>query len=210
MANLHRIKEIILKKNLSIKEVSRDVGITEQALLKIIRENSTKIETLEKIAMKLNVSPKIFFDDTDIVEEKKTITLPSKSIETRPRIPYEAAAGRLSMALDGVKIDDCEQVPIVRSFPDYDYSIFARGDSMEGELKSGDELFCKSIINTHFVQWGRMHVLDTSQGIVVKRIFDNENDILCKSELCELYKDFNIPKNEVYNIGLIIGMIRRY
>ena len=50
------------------------------------------------------------------------------------------------------------------------------------EYHSGDELACLYIKNTSFVQWGRCHVLDTAQGIIVKRIFDSGEFIRCVSD----------------------------
>jgi phage repressor protein C with HTH and peptisase S24 domain len=130
--------------------------------------------------------------------------------ETRPRIPMDAEAGSLTMAADGITIDDCEQLPVIKAFARYDFTIFARGDSMFPEYHSGDELACLYVKNTTFIQWGCCHVLDTVQGIVMKRIYDDGEYILCKSENSELFKDFKIHKTEVYNIALVIGLVRRY
>ena len=46
--------------------------MTEQALQLLIRKNSTKIETLELIAQKLNVSISIFFEDNTEGTEAST------------------------------------------------------------------------------------------------------------------------------------------
>ena len=64
MANLFKIKEIARAKRISIKNLAENVGITEQGLQKLIRDNSTKVETLEKIAHELEVPIGYFFDDT--------------------------------------------------------------------------------------------------------------------------------------------------
>lgn len=63
MANLLKIKELLKEKKITIKSFSTDIGMTEQGLQKLIRDNSTKIETLELIAKKLNVSVMVFFDE---------------------------------------------------------------------------------------------------------------------------------------------------
>ena len=132
--------------------------------------------------------------------------------ETRPRIPLNAAAGSISVALDGITNEDSEQLPFVSAFSNYNYTIRVKGDSMKPEFMSGDELACLQLTNgkARFIQWGRYHVLDTAQGVVVKRIYDNGEYILCKSENKELYPDFQILKEDIYNIGLVIGMLRRY
>lgn len=63
MANLLKIKEFAEKKNIPLEHVAKDSGITVQGLYKIIRENSTKVETLEKIAKSLDVPISVFFED---------------------------------------------------------------------------------------------------------------------------------------------------
>lgn len=130
--------------------------------------------------------------------------------ETRPRIPLNAAAGSMTIALNGVTREDCEELPIIQAFRNYDFTILVNGDSMQPEFHSGDEIACVYLKQSSFIQWGRSHAIDTSQGIIVKRIYDDGDCILCKSEDCEMYKDFKIPKDEIYNLGLVIGMIRRY
>lgn len=129
------------------------------------------------------------------------------TVETRPRIPFDAAAGSLSDAIASVSNDDCEQIPVIPTFPRYDFTIIARGDSMEPQYLSGDELACLFIKERSFVQWGRAHVLDTAQGVVVKRIFDAGDRILCKSNNPD-YPDFSIPKTDIYHMALVVGYIR--
>jgi DNA-binding Xre family transcriptional regulator len=63
MANLLKIKDLARMRNISLKQLAEDVGISEQALHQLIRRNTTAIATLETIATKLNVSPVVFFDD---------------------------------------------------------------------------------------------------------------------------------------------------
>lgn len=65
MANLQKIKELARQKNLTLREVAANAGITQQALSKIIRVNSATIDTAEKIAAALEVSPAEFFKETD-------------------------------------------------------------------------------------------------------------------------------------------------
>lgn len=146
--------------------------------------------------------------DYMLKEEGKENTLKSANdFETRPRIPYTAAAGKLSEALEGVIKDQCVMVPVVRSFPEYDFSIVVNGDSMSPEYKSGDEIACKRINDSRFIQWGRAHVLDTTQGIVIKCLYDDGDSIRCVS-LNSLYPPFSIPKDGVYSISLVVGMLR--
>lgn len=63
MATLQKIKLLALQKNIPLSKLAEQCSITHQALNKIIRTNTTSIETLEKIAAVLGVSVGHFFDD---------------------------------------------------------------------------------------------------------------------------------------------------
>jgi DNA-binding Xre family transcriptional regulator len=74
VANLLKIKEIAKEKKISIRELSASAGITEQGLQRLIRENSTKVETLEAIAKKLDVHISVFFDELPQATSKELTT----------------------------------------------------------------------------------------------------------------------------------------
>lgn len=63
MVNLHKIKKIAKDKRIPIRELAEGIGLTNAALYKIITTNSTKVETLEKIAIYLGVPVSTFFEE---------------------------------------------------------------------------------------------------------------------------------------------------
>jgi hypothetical protein len=78
---------------------------------------------------------------------------------------------------------------------------------MEPEYYSGDEVACKRINERSFLQWGRVHVLDTTQGVVIKRIYEHGDCIRCCSYNDE-FPDFLIPKDEIRSYNLVVGSLR--
>lgn len=154
----------------------------------------------------LEQMPIVEYKNSEILESNLTQDL--LNVPTRPRIPLDAAAGSLSFALSSVSESDCEQIPIIPTLPKYDFTIIARGDSMIPDILSGDELACKFINENRFIQWGRIHVLDTAQGVVVKRIFDANGNIVCHSNNPN-YPDFPISKDEIYHLAIVVGLVRQ-
>jgi len=63
VANLNIIRDICLIKKTSLKDLAKQVGISEMGLHRILQTNSTKINTLEKIANVLDVKIEAFFED---------------------------------------------------------------------------------------------------------------------------------------------------
>lgn len=127
-------------------------------------------------------------------------------LETRPRIPLTAIAGSLSEAPNGVTMEDCEQLPVVHQFPSYDFTMLIKGDSMSPKYESGDEVACRKIDQNRYIQWGKVHVLDTTQGIIIKRVYEDGDKIRCVSYNKE-YADFSIPKEDIYSMSLVVGVL---
>lgn len=149
-----------------------------------------------------------------LLEDKSENWSPTPCIETnpqetRPRIPLDAAAGSLSTIAQSVAESQCERLPIISRFPQYDFTIIVKGDSMEPEFRSGDEIACRFIDEPSFIQWGRPHILDTNQGVVLKRIYNRSNAILCRSDN-NFYEDFEIPKEDIFHIALVVGAVRLF
>ena len=129
--------------------------------------------------------------------------------ETRPRIPLEAAAGSLSLFTQSVTSADCEHLPVVTRLPKYDFTIMVKGDSMEPNFKSGDEVACRMVREGAYIQWGQPHIIDSYDGIVLKRIHDKGDQILCTSDNPN-FGDFYIPKNDINHLALVVGLIRLF
>ena len=64
MANFQRIRELCLKKNIQLKELAKEINMTEVGLQDLLKRNSTKTETIEKIAKFLNVQVGYYFNET--------------------------------------------------------------------------------------------------------------------------------------------------
>lgn len=63
MVDLGKIETLAKEKGIQLGVLAERAGISYQALNKLIRNNSTRIETLVSIAEILDVSPSIFFSD---------------------------------------------------------------------------------------------------------------------------------------------------
>lgn len=129
----------------------------------------------------------------------------SEEKETRPRIPTSVAAGSLMGFADAIKSYDCEMQPVVKNFPTYDYTIIVKGDSMEPKFEGGDEVAIKKV--TSFIEWGKTYVLDTRDGAVIKRLFDEGDSFRCVSYNKD-YPDFLVSKADVFGIYKVVGLLR--
>lgn len=125
--------------------------------------------------------------------------------EMKPRLPITAAAGKLDCYLEGVMGYECDYIPIMRGFPEYDFTMFIKGDSMTPKYESGDEIALKKVQN--IVEWGKDHVLATEDGAIFKRIFDEGDSVRCVSYNKD-YPDLIVPKERIYGYYKFVGLIR--
>ncbi len=128
-----------------------------------------------------------------------------------PLIPIAAIAGPNGWDESGIAELDCTRYDV----PDFnevhaDFLIRVSGSSMYPKYSSGDILACRKIDEITFLQWGKIYVIDSRQGAMVKRLFEIEGDaehILCKSDNPN-YPPFPLPKDEIRSLSIVVGAIR--
>ena len=136
----------------------------------------------------------------------------NKEYKTVPLLPIDAVAGFPLEDIMGINYADCEQYRV----PEFEMSgcefvIRVSGSSMYPKYSNGDLLACKKIPEITFFQWGKVYVLDTIQGALVKRLFEDketQDNIICQSDNKESYPPFSLPKNEIRSLSIVLGVIR--
>lgn len=129
-----------------------------------------------------------------------------------PLIPLDAVAGFPATDSSYAYMENCDRY-IIPEFQDKgaDFIIRVSGDSMIPLYYNGDLIACHKIHDIRFFQWGTVYVLETSQGILVKRIMestDHDDCILCTSENDTVHRPFLLPKDDIRSMSTIVGLIR--
>lgn len=108
-------------------------------------------------------------------------------------------------------INDCPLYAVPDIKIPADFLIRVGGDSMNPVYCEGDLLVCRMIQELLFFQWGKTYVIDTSQGVMVKNVYedkDNPDNILLVSENSEKYPPFAVPRKDIRKIALVVGSLR--
>lgn len=140
--------------------------------------------------------------DQEYIEE---LTERNGKVNIIPLLPVEAIAGGLQMWSQSVELSDCKK--IVSPIPGADFAIHVSGDSMEPEIHNGTYIYIKRINDRAFIPWGNTMVVDTENGVVVKKLFPIEGDdecILAKS-VNPAYPPFKIPTESIFGIYRVLG-----
>lgn len=204
MANLLKIKTIAEEKNIPLKDIAEYIGITQTGLSKIIRENSTKTTTLEKIAVKLKVSVSTFFEDEEqcnIEREPGIISYFSKSKE-KEGVPFwdlPVSAGHSLTAIKGKR----KPAGYVVGLPGADIAenIFpVTGMSMEPEVSSSAIIGVRKIDNWETLNTERIYLIITRDDRMIKRIEHDNQDSQILWCVSPNYPKFKVYKSEIIEI----------
>lgn len=126
-----------------------------------------------------------------------------------PLLPFSAVAGSLAenTPVDLMHAIDTYVVPDF-SARSADCAVRVDGDSMYPKYSNGDILAIRIIKDPTFFQWGRVYVLSTNQGCVIKRLFPDPDDpdgIICHSENSANYPDYKINKQDIIGVAIVVG-----
>lgn len=229
MSVKERLKEYIDFKGLSIRYFCESIGVSSAYVTSM--RKSIQPDKLEVIALQypdLNVQwlltgegemqkfPEgILGKSNQIVGEMlerlniKGPFVEEGTIAFVPLLPIAAQGGTLNDFVVSVKDSDCEK--IISPIKGADFAITVSGESMAPEYPSGSKILIKKINEKSFIEWGRCYVLDTYNGVVIKKLdapVEEDprfgfNYVICVSvNPAPIYKPFRVPTED------IIGMYR--
>lgn len=181
-------------------------NLTEQFVMSICEAfpevNSSWLLTGEG-AMFVDLFPSEVKKNSSDVEK----TTSEEKLKQIPILPISAQGGSLNDFTHSVRKYDCEWMSSPIS--DADFAIEVAGDSMAPEYPAGSRVLIKRINESAFVEWGKVYVIDTENGVVLKRVVpaDDENYIRCVSiNPAPDYAPFNIPKSSIFGMYIVLGL----
>ena len=221
MQIIDRLFEFFRENHLSNYKVEKACGLTNGYLRNLRKAPS--FEILEKI---FSTYPElnrdwVLYGEGDMLRSSDADPSQSNAKERPvlkevtkgglPLIPIDAVAGFNGWDESGVSELDCTHYDV----PDFetahaDFLIRVSGSSMYPKYSSGDILACRKIDEITFLQWGKIYVIDSRQGAMVKRLFPMESNadmVLCKSDNPN-YPPFELPKEEIRSLSIVVGAIR--
>ena len=208
--NYSNIRRLIEQKGFTFKRFCDKIGMTPQGFEPAINKETVPLRVLRKMSETLDIPISRFFDEPEHVQVLNSKKVKEHDQNGLPLIPFEFMAG-FGEDNSGIILNECERY-VIPEFENLgaEYLIRVGGSSMYPKYSSGDILACKKIKDILFFQWGKVYVIDSSQGQMVKRIFEHENKdmILIVSDNKEKYPPFVMPKIDIRSISIVVGAVR--
>ncbi|GIV40119.1 MAG: hypothetical protein KatS3mg033_1919 [Thermonema sp.] len=204
-----RLRKFIESKNLSIREFERSISVANATIANAIKNNtSIRSDILYKIFYKYpELNPNYLFGRSDEMIQLSVEQKPGKlSGNSIPLLPTYAIAGEslFSEVISHNNIEDYLRIPNVRA----DFAVPVSGESMHPYYRAGDIIACKIIKDASFFQWGRVYLLNTRQGLMLKRIYPGSNgNVRCVSYNSD-YPPFELPQEDILSVAVVVALVR--
>lgn len=190
---------------------------TNKAGINDIKNNRKKISidainSMIKSYPEVNISyilegngPIFHTDQFHIINQPKEDYIIKKGI---PLVNLHASAGK-HLGEIVFHEHEVESRYVIPEFAKADFLIRVKGSSMYPKYSPGDILACIKMNKDNFIQWNKAYVLDTTQGIMVKRILKGSAGTWILRSDNKDYQDIDVnPAQDIYAISLVIGVIR--
>lgn len=214
-----RIEKLIFDSKLTPRRFAIEVGVdTSNFSRKLKGTLPWTINDINKISEKLRIRKDWLLEGVgqmmkapdEALDQIPAMPTKQNNHDGIPLIPTSAMAGALSG--DSITINewDIETRIVVPVFKKSDFCIRIEGDSMQPRYCRGDIIACTRVpLSDLWFQWGKIYVIDTRQGALVKHIEKGKDDdhILLVSDNPD-YKPFEIATSELFGVAIVNGLIR--
>ena len=184
--------------------LDQDNGITESNIVKFAEcypEVNINWLILGRGHMLLNS------DELSLLKGQHSFTIESTAQSSLPLIPTD----RLGQYLANPKTQELSEYQhdyFQSEFSDVDFFTRVRDLSLFPLYSSGDIIACKIINDKDFIQWNKIYLLATNQGIIIKRILEGKDEDHFKmSSDNPSFHSFEISKTDIKAMAIIRGGI---
>lgn len=214
-AIIERLRELITQLDCNKTSFANKIDVPQASIASLFMRGKTiSSQVLARISRtfpQVNIEWLITGEGEMLKTDQHTIQAPTLKEEGTPLLPVEAWGGSLTGSSIAILAEQCKKYNVPIS--NIDYLIPIAGDSMMPDYCPGDVVAIKKVNEKAFIEWGKVYVLDTCNGVVIKEVQPSENDgcITCISRNTpSKYKPFEINLNpeDFYGMYAVKGTVR--
>lgn len=202
---IERFDKYMKTKGLNDNKVTNSLGLSIGTLGKSRKENrdlsEKNIEKILNFYTDLNRTWLLTGEGSMFTTKPSLAGFNEMEYTRVPLLPISAQGGSLNDFVVSVSLQDCEK--IISPINGADIAITISGDSMADEYPNGSIVLAKRINERAFIDWGKVYVLDTCNGVVVKTLTPSEKEdcVRCVSiNPNPIYAPFEVALNDIYGV----------
>lgn len=187
----------------------RDAGLvhTQGEFAELLKANRSTISCALKGDTKY-LTPRLVERAEEVVRHKLDEQGKPAPEDSLLLIPTGARAGTIADFCEAVHEYDCER--IISPVKGADFALQVAGDSMSPEYPSGSQIIVKKINEAAFVEWGKVYVLDTDNGPIMKIVRRTpEADVVECVSINPAYQPFTVHTSFIrgwYRVIMVLAL----
>lgn len=204
-----RIIQFAKYEGVALEDFFNKIGVSYSSFKGSSKKTGLNSDTIDVL---VTMFPKINLDwlitgEGEMLKSTTKVSVVNKNLI--PLVGINAIAGFGSTDWS-IEPRDIKGEYLVPDFNGIDFMIYVKGSSMYPKYSSGDIVACKKVIESSFLQWNKAYVVATkSHGIMVKRLHQSEDETRLKMVSDNKdYPPFEVEKEEITGIALVVGVIR--
>lgn len=197
-----RLQEFLRYKNISQSKFEKTVGLGNGYVNSIRSSVSpTKLQQISLCFPELNKAWLLTGEGNMLYPRSE-----NNEVHYIEILPVSAQGGTLSDFANSVGKHECEKM--LSPVKGADFVIPVAGDSMSPEYPSGSKVIIKRINERAFIDWGRVYVLDTCNGTIIKKILpgSDADRVRCVSFNAN-YPDFEVAYADIYGFYRVLLLL---
>lgn len=212
MRRIDRFDKYMAVKHLNDNKVTMDLGLSIGTIGKSRKEGRDLSDKVVELILNFYTDLSrsyLLAGDGEMLkktpETQKNIAEASELIYTVPLLPVSAQGGSFNDFVESIKTSDCER--IISPVKAVDLAVTVSGDSMAPEYPSGCKILIKKIHEEAFIEWGKVYVLDTCNGTVIKEVHKgkSEDEVECHSINPDpKFQPFSVKRNDIYGMYRVL------
>ncbi|MDE6649649.1 MAG: S24 family peptidase [Muribaculaceae bacterium] len=147
-----------------------------------------------------------YIDENWLLTGEGNMIKPDRNM--RPHYDAKASAGFMDGISEGKMSAEFRAMAV--PLKPYDFSIDVKGDSMMPRIEDDDVLMCRKLSDRLNPPIGKICVLDTKEGWVVKVIESVNEDTITLHSLNPAYHDYDIDHNSILGVAEVVGLVRSF
>ena len=207
LQRIERAYELLLERGVihSKSDLARAINKEPKNLMAAF-SNTGRAMTLGLLTRVADTFPDVLNRDY-LLKGEGDVAAPDRTM--RPHYEATAAAGFMSGLADP---ESGTLRPRIPDMPSYDFTIDARGESMEPKIKSGDTLLCRLAEDRANPPIGKVCVIDGKDGAAVKVLAaaSESGRTLTLHSLNPAYRDYRVDAAEVSHIAVVVALLRKF
>lgn len=129
-------------------------------------------------------------------------------IDMVPTVPYKIYNEVGVNIIEYVKQNQVPHGPAIAQFAQTDFHMFVSNDEMKPHLRAGDVLSLKKVPDDAPIINGEIYVVNSQHlGLTIRFLYDRGEHYELRSSN-EWYETFMLPKEQVFSIFRILGLVR--